>query len=583
MGIKHFYIWFRDNFKNSLKVVKGKIGENVDEDIDVFALDLNGIFHNCAQRVYKYGNHERKLKTHFDKQMSKYPNATLKLQLKLFQEICDTIEECRAMVNPRKKLLLCIDGVAGLGKMSQQRQRRFLSARSRAQKKELDDACPFDQNSITPGTKFMHNLSKYIDWYIRMMVTHNEDWKKIEVFFSNEKVPGEGEHKIVEYIRNNSPYDTYCIYGSDADLFMLSLATGHDKLWILRENTYDKFNRSGLHYFIDISKFREKLLDKHLGWCTDVKFNKRKAIDDFVFICFLVGNDFVPNIPTMSILEGGIDNMIQIYRNVCSVHGHLTHTIKNYITFRKTPLQEFFKELAILEKPGLEEKWESRESYFPDILLNSHMTSRENGSGSLDFPSYMKTFYKEKFPDPKTTLRNICDNYLMGLKWVINYYKFGMPNWEWFYPYHYGPFFSTLSENIEKFKNENFKTKGNPISQFEQLLIVISPQSSELLPPPLDKLLGSTESPLSKCNRLDFEVDVSGKRREWEGIVKVPVVDLELFLSNYKSREEDISTTDIRRNKIFKPVNYSISGDEYDFKSFYGEIPGCKTKISKLE
>ena len=79
--------------------------------------------------------------------------------------------------------------------MSQQRQRRFRSA------KESDGDCPFDSNCITPGTEFLDNLTKYLDWYIKVQVSSNPDWFNLEVVLSNEKVPGEGEHKIVRYLR----------------------------------------------------------------------------------------------------------------------------------------------------------------------------------------------------------------------------------------------------------------------------------------------------------------------------------------------------------------------------------------------
>ena len=38
-------------------------------------------------------------------------------------------------------------------------------------------------------------LSKYIDWYIRKRISEDQYWQSIEVVFSNEKSPGEGEHK----------------------------------------------------------------------------------------------------------------------------------------------------------------------------------------------------------------------------------------------------------------------------------------------------------------------------------------------------------------------------------------------------
>ena len=54
------------------------------------------------------------------------------------------------------------------------------------------------------------------------------------------------------------------------------------------------------------------------------KFNANTAVDDFIFMCFLVGNDFVPNIPSLAILDNGIESMIDVYKNVGKYYGHLT-------------------------------------------------------------------------------------------------------------------------------------------------------------------------------------------------------------------------------------------------------------------
>ena len=57
-----------------------------------------------------------------------------------------------------------------------------------------------DKNSISPGTEFMHYLSTQIDLYIKFKVHSDPSFQKIEVIFSNPYCPGEGEHKIIDYI-----------------------------------------------------------------------------------------------------------------------------------------------------------------------------------------------------------------------------------------------------------------------------------------------------------------------------------------------------------------------------------------------
>lgn len=172
--------------------------------------------------------------------------------------IYEYIKRLVKLVKPRKVLYLAIDGVAPRAKMNQQRSRRFKAAfesqRMKVREAKLREEWlnkgllvpemkpSFDSNIITPGTKFMSDISQGLKQFIAKMQLEDDNWKGLTIYFNDANVAGEGEHKILEYIklqRGQKCYDPntkHCIFGADADLIMLSLITHEPHFYIMRQN-----------------------------------------------------------------------------------------------------------------------------------------------------------------------------------------------------------------------------------------------------------------------------------------------------------------------------------------------------------
>jgi 5'-3' exoribonuclease 1 len=248
---------------------------------------------------------------------------------------------------------MAVDGVAPRAKMNQQRSRRFRTAREARELREkaerkgekLPESKPFDSNCITPGTPFMFKLSEQLRYFVNKKITEDANWRDVQVVLSGHEVPGEGEHKIMEYIRlskaqpDYNPNVRHCLYGLDADLIMLGLLSHDPHFCLLREEV--KFGPAAKRknlvgnpesinfYLLHLSLLREYLdLEfREVGSLLPFDYNLERVIDDFIVLAVFIGNDFLPHLPDLHIHENGLERLFDVYMKVLpSLGGYLNES-----------------------------------------------------------------------------------------------------------------------------------------------------------------------------------------------------------------------------------------------------------------
>jgi 5'-3' exoribonuclease 1 len=127
-------------------------------------------------------------------------------------------------------------------------------------------------------------------------------------------------------------------------------------------------------------------------------------------------------------------------------------------------------------------------------------------------------------------LRSQAEGYIKAIQWNLHYYYNGCCSWSWHYPYHYAPYIS----DIKNFSNLKIEFELNkPFLPFEQLLAVLPVSSKNLLPKAYHHLMTDKNSPLIKYYPPNFEIDFNGKNNEWEAIVLIPIIDINVLLDGW--------------------------------------------------
>ncbi len=456
MGIPVYFKTLIQKYQDSI-LLKDKL-----ENINSLFLDLNCAIHPCC-----HGETDETI---------------------MIDKIISKIEELIEYTQVSDLLYIAIDGVPPKGKMKQQRMRRYKSV--------LENKL-WDTNSISPGTYFMKTLNHKL----KLFVKNKQTIKKIILSDTTER--GEGEHKILQYIKKNNIQKSV-IYGLDADLIMLSIVSQKENIYLLRERTeYNIEDTKNDYIYLMIDQLKQ-FICKDIG----VSAPDKIVLNDYIFMCFLLGNDFINHLTSLNLRYKGYDYLMKTYQLLQEryqgyfklIDIQFEHCI--HLTF----LKEFIYELSLKETKMIEQRNSIRDKQYKKIynkyheLFNDFKNKYMKNNSSILYLENIYEFQNENntekcseminnlpllfWPEEKKIKEKInhdlSKDYLDSLIWTSQYYFKECIHWKWNTKYDHTPSLKNFSIYLNTITNLSFE-KENKEYNLKELLTYIFPNESHKL------------------------------------------------------------------------------------------------------
>jgi 5'-3' exonuclease len=512
-------------------------------------LDLNGAIHPVCRNYLKDIEYNP---------IDKHNHETIMVNILI------TYVQTLIVFTQANYIFIAIDGVAPFGKIIQQKSRRM--------RKSKDG---WDTNQISPGTDFMYYLQTEIqksieNGQIKPFHTLSIPQELYKIIFSNSNIPGEGEHKIMAHLKTlSSPetkHITNVIYGLDADLIMLSMSSRENNIYLLREEITFKKSGSSMdektwgdsHLYLNIDMLKQSInnelitLIQHIDKLqtnfsldnTTLKGKKRgNFIDDYIFISFLLGNDFLPHPLTLNLRYNGMEELLNIYvKSFIQMNG--TYLIQNGQI--NTPHFRYIIDLLERDENKRAINIHKRRKNYK-ININGIKTEEERlefinnirpqkERREEDFINIGKHGWRNRYKRVVFPIMNnwerdeICDCWCKTLLWNLKYYYDGCPQQNWIYGYSCVPTFQDLQQffkdnNTFKFNDYTFK-KGIPCNSLSQLLCIMPKSSKSLLPRVAHSVMMSEHSNLRYLYPSEYQTHSFFKKYEWECEPVLPLINI---------------------------------------------------------
>jgi 5'-3' exonuclease len=505
MGIPSYFSYIIKNYSNIIRNLVSLQRDGI--QFHHLFMDCNSIIYDVVRDIEEENGPSLSIRDYEDKIIT----FTI-------ERICDHVD----YIKPLSTVFIAFDGVAPFAKMEQQRSRRnkgaflskatpFVEHYGETQYSEgTSSPMRWSTSTITPGTQFMQTLSDRItDFFLHdFAVKHSA----IQVVVSTSNECGEGEHKMFQYMREQTfgLHENTIVYGLDSDLIMLSIF--HCKLfrniYIFRESPAfmsslvdtSIIDLSHSCYFMDIASLSTSILSEMK--CGHMETHR---IYDYVFLCFFLGNDFLPHFPALNIRTNGFSILLSTYREYIGNYAN-RHFISLDLKIQWKWVQLFVQELAkherdfLIAEYNLREKWDTKKWHSTNakerdfIFQSIPIMYRHEEMYICPSEKHWETrYYQSLFCEKGHSTSDICVQYLEGLEWTFKYYTMNCPDWRWRYQSHYAPLLSDLCNYIPRTVHTFIQANQHrPYSPSTQLAYVLPRSQHGLLPSHIQDVLSKS-------------------------------------------------------------------------------------------
>lgn len=303
-----------------------------------------------------------------------------------------------------------------------------------------------------------------------------------------------------------------------------------------------------------------------------------RLILDYVAVCFVLGNDFLPYLPSLKIKEGGLNRVLECYKMVQEelvglylVQGFklnrefLMKWLEYIVCYEETDLKQHTENREVrVSKFQKSYRYRTAEEYERDLMEFEYIEDKCKDTLRMGFPYWQDKYYRYYVgtSSDNEILDRWVRNYLEGVLWTLRYYQGNAagfntlgrmsdeccPDWGWQYHFRAGPPASLILsylQNHPEFELDytkisdhaplkqvdgeaTFRERNRPVEPYEQLMMILPPQSGALIHPKLLKLMTQVDSPLVYLYPTNFQIDMMRHRYRWECYPILPDLDMEL-------------------------------------------------------